>query len=182
MQIEQRKISELKPNANNPRKNEKAVEYVKNSIEEFGFINPIICNKDMTILAGHTRYKSAKKLGLKTVPVIIVDFDEKKAEAFALADNKTGEMAEWDLDKLQDETEALDYDWSKFYPETEDLADNFIDDLLDNEFATPKKDSNTFSSTFVIDLMHQEAVKNYINRKGANALEKFVMELVKNGI
>lgn len=68
MKVEYRKLSEIKPYEKNPRKNDEAVPYVKNSIEQFGFRVPIILDKDGVIVSGHTRYKAANELGLEQVP------------------------------------------------------------------------------------------------------------------
>lgn len=73
MEIIEKKLNEIKPYENNPRKNDKAVEAVANSIAEFGFKIPIVIDKDGVIVAGHTRYKAAKKLGLKTIPCVIYE-------------------------------------------------------------------------------------------------------------
>jgi site-specific DNA-methyltransferase (adenine-specific) len=109
-------INKLKPYKNNPRKNDEAVEYVANSIKEFGFKVPIIVDKDYEIIAGHTRLKSAKKLGLKEVPIIIADdLTEEQVKAFRLADNKVSEVAEWDFNLLDNElSNILDIDMSIF--------------------------------------------------------------------
>ena len=108
-QIIYRDIAELIPYENNPRDNDKAVDAVAASIKEFHFQNPIIVDKDGVIVAGHTRLKAAIKLGLKKVPVIVADdLTEEQVKAFRLADNKTGELAEWDFEKLEEELRALD--------------------------------------------------------------------------
>lgn len=70
MQIESIKIVDLVPYEHNPRINDKAVGKLANSIKEFGFINPIVVDKDNVIIAGHTRLKAAKKLKLEEVPCI----------------------------------------------------------------------------------------------------------------
>lgn len=102
------KVAELKAYENNPRKNKKAVEAVAKSIDTFGFKVPIIIDKDGVIIAGHTRKAAAEKLGLEVVPCIIADdLTPEQAAAFRLADNKTGELAEWDDDKLAEEIKAL---------------------------------------------------------------------------
>lgn len=109
MEIKEIKIEELKPYDNNPRKNEAAVGPVANSIKEFGFKVPIIIDKDNVIIAGHTRLKAAKLLGLETVPCVLADdLTEEQAKAFRLADNKVSELAEWDFDDLERELEELD--------------------------------------------------------------------------
>ena len=116
MQIKEMKIGELVPYENNPRKNEAAVEKVAASIREFGFKVPIVIDKNKVIAAGHTRLDAAKLLGLETVPVIMADdLTDEQIRAFRLADNKTGELAEWDFDRLREELEALkDFDMGAF--------------------------------------------------------------------
>lgn len=107
-QIVMTPITMLKPYANNPRINDKAVNAVAASIKEFGFRNPIVVDKNYVIIAGHTRLKASKKLKLKSVPVIIADdLTEEQATALRLADNKTAELAEWDYGMLQTELESI---------------------------------------------------------------------------
>ena len=78
-----KKIDDIKPYAKNPRKNDEAVEYVMNSIGEFHFQNPILIDKNNVIVAGHTRHKAAKKLGIEELPCIVVDdLTEKQIKAF----------------------------------------------------------------------------------------------------
>mgnify|MGYP003308617181 FL=1 len=109
MNIVNVKIAEITPYANNPRNNDGAVESVAKSIEKFGFIGAIILNKDKVIINGHTRVKACKKLGMETVPAIIVDHLTKEQEdALRIADNKTGEIAEWNEDLLRAELKALE--------------------------------------------------------------------------
>lgn len=116
MNIIEKPIETLRPYENNPRKNDEAVEYVANSIKEFGFKVPIIIDKNNTIIAGHTRYKASKKLGLKSIPCVIADdLTEDQIKAFRIADNKTAEMSFWDYDLLEDELEIIyDIDMEKF--------------------------------------------------------------------
>lgn len=108
MKITEKKLKDIKPYENNPRKNDNAVTAIKNSIKEFGFKVPIVIDKDGIIITGHTRYKAAVELGLKTVPCITADdLTEDQANAYRLADNKTGEMAKWDYFKLSEEIEKI---------------------------------------------------------------------------
>ena len=93
MEIINKKLTELIPYKNNPRKNDEAVKYVANSIKEFGFKVPIVIDKDNVIVAGHTRYKASQQLGLKEVPCIVADdLTEDQVYAFRLADNKVGKQ------------------------------------------------------------------------------------------
>jgi ParB family chromosome partitioning protein len=87
----------LVPWGKNPRRNEEAIQKVADSIRRFGFGSPIVARReDKRVIAGHTRLKAAKLLGLKTVPVRLLDVSERDADLLALADNKLGEIAEWD--------------------------------------------------------------------------------------
>lgn len=116
MKIELINIAELKPYKNNPRNNDEAVEPVMNSIKTFGFKVPIVIDANNVIIAGHTRYKAANKLGLEKVPCIVADdLNEEQVNAFRLADNKVGEVATWDLELLDIELEnIIDIDMSLF--------------------------------------------------------------------
>ena len=101
MNIVNKKIEEIIPYENNPRKNEEAVKYVSNSIKEFGFKVPVIIDKNNVIVAGHTRYKAAKKLKISEIPCIVAeDLTEEQIKAFRLADNKVSEKSEWNFELL----------------------------------------------------------------------------------
>lgn len=118
MNIVQMSISDITPYEKNPRKNDEAVKYVTESIREFGFKVPIVVDKNNIIVAGHTRYKAAKKLKLNEVPCIVADdLTDEQIQAFRLADNKVAEKAEWDFDLLAEEMEDLincDFDMTLF--------------------------------------------------------------------
>lgn len=103
--------AKLKPYDKNPRQNEKAVEAVKRSLVEFGFQNPIIADKNLNVIAGHTRLKAAQALGLKEVPVLIADgLTPAQIKAYRIADNQTGNIAEWDMELLPLEIAELEAD------------------------------------------------------------------------
>ena len=115
MKIVEKKLDEIKPYENNPRFNDDAVQYVANSIKEFGFKVPIVIDKDNTIVAGHTRYKASLLLGLDKVPCIVADdLNEEQIKAFRLADNKVSEKASWNIELLSEELEDLDLDMEQF--------------------------------------------------------------------
>ena len=116
MEIIYKNIDELIPYENNPRLNDEAVEYVKNSIKEFGFKVPVVIDKDNVIIAGHTRIKASKELRIKDIPCIIADdLTEEQVKAFRLADNKVSEKSMWDYTKLDEElNNILDIDMSLF--------------------------------------------------------------------
>lgn len=108
MQIRELLLDDLREYENNPRNNDGAVQAVADSIKEFGFKVPIVVDRDGVIVAGHTRYKAAQRLGLDKVPCIIADdLTPEQVKAYRLADNKTGELAEWDFSALEKELADL---------------------------------------------------------------------------
>lgn len=109
MKIVNKKIDEVFLYANNPRKNDMAVDKVAASIKEFGFKVPIVIDKKGVIVAGNTRYKASRQLGLEEIPCLVADdLTEQQIKAFRIADNKTSEFAEWDMELLEIELEGLD--------------------------------------------------------------------------
>ena len=103
------------PYENNARINDDAVEYVANSIKEFGFKQPVIVDKNNVIVAGHTRIRACERLGINKVPCIIADdLTEEQIDAYRIADNSTAQIAQWDYDKLLKEMDKLNYDMSQF--------------------------------------------------------------------
>ena len=142
MQIVYKKIKDLIPYEKNPRNNDDAVEYVSNSIKEFGFKVPIIIDKNNVIVAGHTRYKASKKLNLDEVPCIIADdLTDEQIKAFRLADNKTSEIASWDFDLLEQElADLVNFDMSNFgfdILEEETSVEDVIEDEYDADDTYP---------------------------------------------
>lgn len=121
------KLSDLVPYENNPRKNEKAVEAVKNSINQFGFKNPIIVDENNVIISGHTRRLAAMELGIKMVPVVVAtDLTEEQVRAFRLADNRVASFSYWDEAKLKDEiAEISEIDLSDFGFKKDKIEDIF---------------------------------------------------------
>ena len=128
-------LAEIRPYDKNPRKNEKAVKYVKESIRQFGFKVPIVIDSNRVIVCGHTRLLAAKSLGMSEVPCIMADdLTDDQVKAFRLADNKVGEFAEWDLDLLGDELDAIadasDIDMGDF---GFDLSDEEETEIVEDE-------------------------------------------------
>lgn len=135
-----RKVSELVPYEKNPRKiSEEAINAVAESIQEFGFKNPILIDKNNVIIAGHTRRLASLKLGLERVPCVVVDdLTPQQIKALRLADNKTNELAEWDIGELDLELEGLlDMDMERFGFDIPDIAESgeATEDDFDEETA-----------------------------------------------
>jgi ParB-like chromosome segregation protein Spo0J len=134
MKVQQIKIDKLIPYENNPRVNEFAVDAVMESIKRFGFRNPILVDKDMVIIAGHTRLWAARMLNLDSVPVHIAkDLDEDQVRQLRIADNKTAELAEWDDQKLADEIRQILEHEESIPGFTDEEIENLIQDFKDEE-------------------------------------------------
>ena len=138
MEIIEKDIAELIEYENNPRDNDGAVEAVAESIREFGFKVPIIIDGNNIIIAGHTRLKAARRLALASVPCIVADdLTPEQIKAFRLADNKVGELAEWDfvaLEKELAELTAFDVDMSLFGFDEAIFADMLdTDEIIEDE-------------------------------------------------
>ena len=108
MEIKYLETDKILPYINNPRKNLNA-DKVASSIKEFGFQQPIVVDKEMIIIVGHTRHQASKLLGLEKVPVLVADLPPTKAKAYRIADNRLNEDSEWDMGLLNIEfTDLLD--------------------------------------------------------------------------
>ena len=122
MDIEMMDIKDIHPYAKNPRRNDDAVQSVANSIRDFGFKQPIVVDKEHIIIVGHTRYKAAKKLKLKQVPVLVADdLTEEQAKAYRIADNSAGSASTWDYDLLMGELQGITIDMGEYGLDTEDM-------------------------------------------------------------
>ena len=130
--IEYMSIDSVFPYENNPRKNDDAVEIAAESIKQYGFNVPILIDRNHVIIAGHTRYKAAKKLNLEEVPVIVLDFDEDQAKQYRIIDNKTSDLSSWDYEKLEielDKIPEMDLSFLKFNFENEEDEDEIEGNL-----------------------------------------------------
>jgi hypothetical protein len=116
MKVEMLAIDAVLPYGKNPRRNAKAVDAVASSLKQFGWKQPIVVDSEKVIIVGHTRWLAAKKLGMDKVPVVVAkDLSPDKVKAYRIADNKTNEIAEWDVGLLSDELKELsEAGWNDF--------------------------------------------------------------------
>ncbi len=136
IELQEMKLSDLTPYPNNPRKNDKVVDDLVETIKQVGYVNPIIVDENHEILAGHTRYKALKKLGWKTAPVLVKNgLNDEQKRKYRVLDNKIGELADWDFDMLAQEIADLDFgdldlDWGiDFGEEAEEVKEVGVPDL-----------------------------------------------------
>lgn len=171
MKVQEIEITKLREYENNPRYNDGAVLAVAESIKQFGFKVPIVIDKDGVIIAGHTRFKAAQRLGMDKVPAIKADdLTPEQARAFRLADNKTAELADWDMTKLSQELSALvDFNMQAFGFEPDEFGDINADDFGDDFELPDGEQPETRSMTFTL---HREQL----------ALIEYAMILVQDEI
>jgi ParB-like chromosome segregation protein Spo0J len=153
MKVELLELKKLVPYARNPRITAHAVDKVAASIKEFGFRQPIVVDNEMVIIAGHVRYQAAQKLGLKKVPVHVADgLSAEQVKAYRIADNRTGEEAQWDNEMLAleiGELEAANFDKSLLGFEVSELEqlqktiDGLLTDGIDSDEEKPIEEADT---------------------------------------
>ena len=174
-QIVYKKVADLIPYENNPRNNDEAVEYVANSIKQFGFQVPCVIDKDNVVVAGHTRLKACKRLGIKEVPCIVADeLTDDQIKAFRIADNKVGEVATWDNQKLAEELADIDLDMDMF---GEFELDDEIIDLDTDEGEEEGEEGNRYSKK--TNIPQYEITGKKPNISELYDLDKY-NELIKN--
>lgn len=142
MDVKLTSINKIKPYEQNPRLiPETAVEAVSNSIKTFGWQQPIVVDKNDYIIAGHTRYLAAKKLGMTSVPVLKSNnLTEEQVVAYRILDNKTGEIAQWNEDVLNVELMKFDaQQWESLFVEADDANFNELDKY---DFTVEEEDEN----------------------------------------
>ena len=129
-------INKIKQYNNNPRYNSEAIDMVVQSINQCGYIAPIIVDENYEILAGHTRYQALKRLGKSEIEVLIIyDLSEEQKKKYRLLDNRTAEFSTWDFDKLQTELNLIDFgdfnfdfDDCLFKPNIEENEEEYIEE------------------------------------------------------
>ena len=182
-------INQLKPYKKNARFNENAVPKVAESIRQFGVKVPIVVDKNMVVITGHTRLEASKQLGLEKVPCIIADdLTPKQVKVFRLVDNRTSEFASWNYDLLQSELETLDIDLSDFeFPDLtyeDTLSAEELESILDDdtdptsEYGKDDDEEGTDSK----DFSHKDEYKVEITCKNQTEQESLYYELVKRGL
>jgi len=159
MNIEMLEVKVLKPYDRNPRKNKKAIETVKRSLEEFGWRQPIVVDKDMIIVVGHTRYEAAKLLGVNRVPVVVArDLTPEQCRAYRIMDNRSNENAEWDYELLIEEfrnLENIDLELTGFDQKEIDKLlgeeNTIYNKKVDSPLYTPRGDEPALDSLYNLE-------------------------------
>lgn len=171
MRVKETPLADIKPYENNPRHNDEAVKAVAASIAEFGWKQPIVVDADGVIIVGHTRLKAAQRLGLSTAPVVVADdLTPEQTAAYRLADNKTAELAEWDMDKLALELDGLTtFDMEQFGFDASELELKSETDGMQED-----EQSESFTVSFDIPMQHKEQVSSWLENVG----KEYVVDMI----
>ena len=191
-------VSALIPYINNAKKHsDEQVDKIAASIREFGFLNPVLIDKNLNIIAGHGRVMAAKKLGLQTVPCAFIEgLSEAQRKAYILADNRLGELAEWDMELVNLELEGLDelgFDTDltgfDFNPEPEEPEqesfgeeDDEFDDIekLEKHYGVPYQGNKSRIADIIISLLPEG--ERLVDLFGGGVLLPIVLSCPGNGI
>lgn len=170
-------ISAIKPYWRNPRRNENAVEAVKQSVRDYGYNQPIVVDSKNVIVVGHTRYKALLELGVTEVPVVVVDLPPDKVKEYRIADNKSGEIATWDMQALISELrEIMDTNVMQIYFHDYDI-DYMLQQTATVQHATQEEIIQTaeeLNNRFAKN--NQSVMGNYINVSCPHCHEEFYLD------
>lgn len=183
MKIVEKEVKALKPYENNPRINDEAADFVAKSIKDFGFLQPIVIDKDDIIVCGHTRWKAARKLGLKTVPCVLADdLTEEQINEYRILDNKTGELSYWNYDLLNEEMEEIEFDMSAFGFSDFELGKDHVTEMVKEHLE--QQGIETAKQYFEIKLdfpnTEKELITDYLRKHKKDEFVSYIMtEAVK---
>lgn len=183
------RIDKLKPYENNARTHsDKQVEKIANSIEEFGFINPVLIDASYGIIAGHGRVLGAKKLGMVEVPCLFVeDLNEAQKRAYIIADNKLALDAGWNYELLNielGELDDLDFDISLTGFDDMDFDDaSFfsMDEITETDgYNENEDDREYFTKTFTFPIEKKKQIICYLKKHQNEIVEQIIKESEKD--
>ena len=175
MKIANRNLADLTPYAGNAKKHDSTqIANVAESIRQFGFVQPIVIDRNDVIVIGHCRALAAKKLGMKEVPCVCVDdLTPEQVNALRIVDNKSNESP-WDFDILPDELAGLDFDGFDFDFSFEDEGEDYSPDEFGDEFSLPDGDKPEICKmTFTLHQLQKELIEYAISSVKDNATETF---------
>ncbi len=191
MDIRKLKLKEIKLVNYNPRKRlektDEAYKRIKASIEEFGYVDPIIVNiRNMHLVGGEQRYGVLSDLKYEEADCVCVELEDKQEKRLNLALNKVSGY--WDNDKLEKLFQELELSEDELFAtgfnmsEIEDLNTDFISDLLEDDFSTVNRELNKFAVTFNIPKEHEEKFSNYIKMNGKDGLVELLINEVERDV
>ena len=175
MKVANRNLAELTPYSGNAKKHDSTqIANVAESIRQFGFVQPIVIDRDGVIVIGHCRALAAEKLGMKEVPCVCVDdLTPEQVNALRIVDNKSNESP-WDFDILPDELAGLDFDGFDFDFSFEDEGEDYSPDEFSDDFTLPDGDKPEICKmTFILHQRQKELIEYAISIVKDNVTETF---------
>ena len=191
MKIQKMKITELKEAKYNPRrkleKTDESYKKIKASIEEFGYVDPIIVNlKNMTVIGGHQRLEIMKELGYNEIDCVILNLDDKQEKRLNLSLNKNSGY--WDNVKLEELFDELKLSEEELFAtgfsqlEIDNLKMDFISDLLEDDYSTVDRELDKFAVTFNIPKEYEKKFSQYIKKNGKSYLVDILIDTVEKEV
>lgn len=171
------RLADIKPYEKNQKKHDDTqVNNIAISIDKYGFVQPLVLDKDNNIIIGHGRYLAAEKLNMESVPVVYAEnLTDEQIRELRILDNKLNE-SEWDIDQLKLDLEELDF--SEFdidFDVFDNTEDGFIDDLLENEFKEINHDQTVFAISFIFPIEAKEKVDGYVKEYGKDKIVDMII-------
>ena len=187
MKIEEKRLEDIRPYDNNPRKNDAAVPAVAESLKKFGWQQPLVIDRDGVIVCGHTRYKAALSLGMTTAPCKYADeLSDEEVAAYRLADNKTAELTEWDADKMEEElAKCSEFDMSAFgfmtWFDEHETGEASEDDTDEYKTFTEKFEAKHTTDDCYTPEEVYKAVADYVEKRYGIAPKRFIRPFYPGG-
>lgn len=175
MKVANRNLAELTPYAGNAKKHDSTqIANVAESIRQFGFVQPIVIDRDGVIVIGHCRALAAEKLGMKEIPCVCVDdLTPEQVNALRIVDNKSNE-SEWDFDILPDELAELDFSGFDFDFSFGTEGEDYSPDEFSDDFTLPDGDKPEICKmTFTLHQRQKELIEYAISIVKDNVSETF---------
>lgn len=175
MDVRNISVKDLIPYERNTKKHDKTqINNVAESIKQYGFVQPIVIDKDNVVVIGHCRLLAAKQLKMKEVPCVCVDdLTDEQVKALRIVDNKSNE-SEWDLDILPDELAELDFSGFDFDFGLEDEGEDYSPDEFGDDFTLPDGDKPEICQmTFTLHKQQKELIEYAISVVKENVTETF---------
>lgn len=175
MEVRNISVKDLIPYERNTKKHDKTqINNVAESIKQYGFVQPIVIDKNNTVVIGHCRLLAAKQLKMKEVPCVCVeDLTEEQVKALRIVDNKSNE-SEWDFDILPDELAELDFSGFDFDFGLETDGEDYSPDEFGDEFSLPDGDKPEICQmTFTLHQRQKELIEYAISVVKDDARETF---------
>lgn len=178
--IKKLKIGDVKPYWRNPRINDQAVEAVMQSIKDYGYNQYIAVDEKNVIITGHTRFKALTRLGYDEIEVFVLDLSPQKAKQYRIVDNKTSELAEWDMKQLIPELREIENitNLDIFFPDVnvEDLVKESVGNIKFNDVTQEEIDQKQEAMNQKFEKINEERMESKLEVICPHCAETFYLD------